>query len=557
MHVIVMGAGVVGVTTAWCLRQHGHDVTVIDRQAKPAAETSHANGGQISVSHAEPWANPSAPLKVLRWLFKEDAPLLIRLRADPAQWRWCLRFLLECTPARTRSNIRQIVALGLYSRRSLGELRQALDLHYDDLQKGILHFYTSETEFAAAREPARVMRDHGCDVELIDADEVVRIEPALRFARAKVVAGSMTHADESGDACVFTRKLAEAATARGVEFKFNTTILGLDQSDRRNSGLRVRTTDGDYATIRADSYVVCLGCYSGILLNTLGVALQIYPAKGYSATLPIRDPERAYTVSLTDDEYKLVFSRLGNWLRVAGTAELNGFDLELNPGRTQAIVRRLLELFPGVCEQGEAQYWTGLRPATPSNVPCVGRSQYQNLYLNTGHGTLGWTHSCGSGRALADIVGGRQPQIEFSFTEGDPMMGSTPSTLEQVAVHSRRAFWVLRARVFIWVRKTARPSTSSAIPVAQIAAAGAELDRLEDAKFNDIALRQALCRFRMRQGRVELFERPVYFAACDHQGWANTDAVVVGVLAQDAATAQRIAVAPSAASVRVKLDGDH
>ncbi|MGB7774214.1 MAG: D-amino acid dehydrogenase [Pseudolabrys sp.] len=433
MHVVVMGAGVVGVTTAWYLRQQGHDVTVVDRQAKPAAETSHANGGQISVSHAEPWANPSAPLKVLRWLFNEDAPLLIRLRADPAQWRWCLRFLLECTPARTRSNIRQIVALGLYSRRSLGELRQALGLRYDNLQKGILHFYTSDAEFAAARDPAEVMRDHGCDVEIIDADEVVRIEPALRFARTKIVGGSMTYADESGDACVFTRKLAEAAAARGVEFKFNTTIVGLDRSNSHISGLRARTADGDYVTIRADSYVACLGCYSATLLKPLNIALHIYPAKGYSATLPIRDPERAYTVSLTDDEYKLVFSRLGDRLRVAGTAELNGFDLELNLVRCQAIVRRLIELFPGVCEPSEAQYWTGLRQATPSNVPYIGRSAYQNLYLNTGHGTLGWTHSCGSGRALADIMSGRRPEIEFSFTEGNPDVRPTPHTLEPVA----------------------------------------------------------------------------------------------------------------------------
>ncbi|HEY6254314.1 MAG TPA: D-amino acid dehydrogenase [Xanthobacteraceae bacterium] len=433
MHVVVMGAGVVGVTTAWYLRQQGHDVTVIDRQAKPAAETSHANGGQISVSHAEPWANPSAPMKVLRWLFKEDAPLLVRLRADPAQWRWCLRFLLECTPARTRDNIRQIVALGLYSRRSLGELRQALSLRYDDLQKGILHFYTSKAEFEAARGPAQVMRDHGCDVELIDADEVVRIEPALRFARTKIVGGSMTYADESGDACAFTRKLAEAAAARGVELKFNTTILGLDQSRGRISALRVRTADGDYATIRADAFVACLGCCSAILLKPLGIALQIYPAKGYSATLPIRDPERAYSVSLTDDEHKLVFSRLGDRLRVAGTAELNGFDLELNMVRCQAIVRRLIELFPGVCEPSEAQYWTGLRPTTPSNVPYIGRSAYQNLYLNTGHGTLGWTHSCGSGRALADIVSGRRPEIEFSFTEGDPNVRRKAHSLEPVA----------------------------------------------------------------------------------------------------------------------------
>jgi D-amino-acid dehydrogenase len=436
MHVVVMGAGVVGVTTAWYLRQQGHDVTVIDRQAKPAAETSHANGGQISVSHAEPWANPSAPLKVLRWLFKEDAPLLVRLRADPAQWRWCLRFLLECTPARTRNNIKQIVALGLYSRRSLGELRRELGLHYDDLQKGILHFYTSEVEFAAARAPAQVMRDYGCDIELVDADEVIRIEPALRFTRSKIVGGSMTSTDESGDACIFTQKLAEAAAARGVVFKFDTTILGLDHSNGRVTGLRVRTADGDYATIRADSFVTCLGCYSTPLLKPLGINLNIYPAKGYSATLPIRDPERAYTVSLTDDEHKLVFSRLGNRLRVAGTAELNGYDLELNPVRCQAITRRLLELFPGVCDPSEAKYWTGLRPATPSNVPYIGRTAYQNLYLNTGHGTLGWTHACGSGRALADIVSGRRPEVEFAFAGGDASTRHASHPLKAVAARS-------------------------------------------------------------------------------------------------------------------------
>jgi D-amino-acid dehydrogenase len=436
MHVVVMGAGVVGVTTAWYLRQQGHDVTVIDRQAKPAAETSHANGGQISVSHAEPWANPSAPLKVLRWLTKEDAPLLVRLRADPAQWRWCLRFLLECMPGRTRNNIKQIVSLGLYSRRSLGELRRELALHYDDLQKGILHFYTSEMEFAAAREPAQVMRDHGADIELIEADEVVRIEPALRFTRAKIAGGSMTYADESGDACIFTQKLAEAAAVRGVAFQFNTAILGLDRSNGRVSGVRVRTATGDYATIRADAYVTCMGCTSAPLLKPLGIALNIYPAKGYSATLPIRDPDRAYTVSLTDDEYKLVFSRLGDRLRVAGTAELNGYDLDLNMVRCRAITRRLVELFPGVCDPNEAQYWTGLRPSTPSNVPYIGRTNYQNLYLNTGHGTLGWTHACGSGRALADIVSGRRPEVDFAFTESDPNVSPTPHALEPVAARS-------------------------------------------------------------------------------------------------------------------------
>lgn len=423
MHVVVMGAGVVGVTTAWYLRQNNHDVTVIDRQAMPAAETSRANGGQISVSHAEPWANPSAPLKVLRWLFKEDAPLLVRLRADPAQWRWCVRFLLECTPQRTRHNIRQIVSLGLYSRRSLGELRRSLGLSYDDLQKGILHFYTSAAELEAARAPAQVMREHGCDLTFIDTDEIVRIEPALRFARAKIVGGSITYADESGDACAFTRQLADACAARGVRFELNTTILGLDQNRGRVDGVRVKTADGTYASISGDAYVVCLGSYSPAVLKPLGIDLPI----------PIRDPQRAYTVSLTDDEYKLVFSRLGERLRVAGTAELNGYDLDLNKVRCTALVRRLLELFPGVCEPSEAVYWTGLRPATPSNVPYIGQTRYGNLFLNTGHGTLGWTHSCGSGRALADIVSGRRPEIDFAFTGRPRDAGRVPYSAEALA----------------------------------------------------------------------------------------------------------------------------
>src|SRR5581483_9562778 len=216
----------------------------------------------------------------------------------------------------------------------------------------------------------------------------------------------------------------------GVEFKFNTSILGLDQRNGRVTGLRLRPADGDYATIRADAYVTSLGCYSARLLKPLGIDLNIYPAKGYSATLPIRDPERAYTVSLTDDEYKLVFSRLGNRLRIAGTAELNGYDLELNPVRCQALVRRLLELFPGVADPAEAQYWTGLRPATPSNVPYIGRTALQNLYLNTGHGTLGWTHACGSARALADIVSGRRPEVDFAFTEGDLSVKPASRALE-------------------------------------------------------------------------------------------------------------------------------
>jgi D-amino-acid dehydrogenase len=383
-------------------------------RGQAASETSFANGGQISVSHAEPWANPSAPFKVLRWLAAEDAPLLFRPRLDPAQWRWCLAFLNECRPCRTRDNIAKIVELGLHSRRVLGETRAELGLHYDDLQRGILHFYTSQAEYDAAVAPAALMRKLGCDLEMVDRERMLAIEPALRFTNAQIVGGSMTYADESGDACAFTRKLADKAAERGVAFRYNTTVVAIETARGAVTGVQVRQPDGSYKRLTADAYVVALGSYSAGWLKPLGINLNIYPAKGYSATLPVRDPERAYTVSLTDDEYKIVFSRLGDRLRVAGTAELSGYNLDLNATRCQALVRRTLEIFPDAADPAKAQFWTGLRPATPSNVPYIGRSKHKNLYLNTGHGTLGWTHSCGSAHVLADIVSGRRPAVSWA-----------------------------------------------------------------------------------------------------------------------------------------------
>ena len=413
MKVIVLGAGVVGVTSAWYLAKSGHDVTVVDRNAAAGMETSFANGGQISVSHAEPWANPSAPLKVLKWLAREDAPLLFRLRPDLRQWLWGLSFLRECTPARTRHNIHQIVTLGLYSRTSLQALRAETGIEYDQLERGILHFYTRRQEFEAAIEPARVMREHGCAIEMIDTERCIRLEPALASARQKIVGGSWTPSDESGDAHKFTQRLATLAAQRGVKFR-QARILSLLGEGDRLSGVRVVSESGE-ETLRTDAYVVCLGSYSPLFTRPLGVDLAIYPAKGYSVTLPIADRAKAYTVSMTDDEYKLVFSRLGERLRIAGTAELNGYDATINEVRCRAILRRTLELFPGAGDASQAQFWAGLRPTTPSNVPHIGGTRYANLFLNTGHGTLGWTHSCGSGRALADIVSGRKPEIDFAF----------------------------------------------------------------------------------------------------------------------------------------------
>jgi D-amino-acid dehydrogenase len=416
MKVIVLGAGVVGTASAWFLRKAGHEVVVVDRQPGAGLETSYANGGQISVSHAEPWANPSAPLKVLKWLAREDAPLLFRLRADWRQWKWGLRFLRECTPARTRRNIIQIVNLGLYSRGLLGELRAETGIRYDHLERGILHFYTSREEFDAAQAPARVMREFGCELDMKSADECVAIEPALAHARERIVGGSMTPSDESGDAHLFTRRLAALCAARGVRFAYGTAVRAIAAEGDAVSHVEVTDGGGRPRRIAGDAYVMALGCYSPLLLAPLGLDLPIYPAKGYSVTLPVRDPAAAYRVSLTDDERKLVFSRLGDRLRVAGTCELNGYDTTLNEVRCRALVRRLEALFPGAGDTRAASFWTGLRPATPSNVPCIGRTKYRNLYLNTGHGTLGWTHACGSGKAVADIVSNRAPEVDFAFT---------------------------------------------------------------------------------------------------------------------------------------------
>ncbi len=415
MKVIVLGAGLLGVTSAYFLRQQGHDVTVVDRQAAAAAETSFANGGQISVSHAEPWANPGAPLKVLKWLGQEDAPLLFRLRADARQWRWALRFLRECTPARTRRNIEQIVRLGTYSRDTLQQLRRDTGLSYDQRTRGILHFYTSEKEFDAAEAPAAQMRELGCDRRVVSADEAVRIEPALAHIRPKLAGATYTSQDESGDANRFARELVRLCEAAGVRFLMSHTVTAIREVGGEVDHVEATDSEGRFQRLRADAYVLAMGSLSPLLAKPLGIELPIYPAKGYSVTMPVRNPAMAHQVSLTDDEYKLVFSRLGDRLRIAGTAELNGYDRDLNRVRCEAIVRRVEELFPGAGDSERAQFWTGLRPATPSNVPIIGRSKVGKLFLNTGHGTLGWTHACGSGKSIAHIVSGMQPEVDFAF----------------------------------------------------------------------------------------------------------------------------------------------
>jgi D-amino-acid dehydrogenase len=420
MKVIVLGSGIIGTASAWFLNKAGHEVTVLDRQPGVAQETSFANGCQISVSHAEPWANPHAPMKILKWLGKEDAPLLFRFRPEWLQWKWGMNFLRECTPARTAENMRQIVAISEYSRQTLQAVRAETGIAYDQLTRGILHFYTDQGEFDASLPAAKLMRDLGCPRESIGADEVIKIEPALARMRDKIVGGDFTPTDESGDVYKFTTGLAGKAAEGGVNFQFDTTITRLltegNGASAKITGVEIIDAHGRHQVLRADAFVMALGCFSVPLLKPLGIDLMIYPGKGYSATYKITSPEAAPTVSLTDDGYKLVLSRLGDRLRVAGTCELNGYTRELNSTRCEAITRRTRELFPDACDYDNPAYWTGLRPLTPSNVPYIGKTRFSNLFLNTGHGTLGWTMGCGSGRAIADIVSGRQPDVDFAFT---------------------------------------------------------------------------------------------------------------------------------------------
>jgi D-amino-acid dehydrogenase len=411
VRVLVLGAGVVGVASAWFLREAGHDVVVVDRQAGPALETSFANGGQVSASHAEPWANPAAPGKILRWMGRADAPLLVRPRADLQQWLWGAAFLRECRSFRTAANIRTILALALHSRDVVKRLRRDLTLEYDCVERGILHFYTDRREFEASLAPAALMRGLGCNRRSITPQEAVALEPALASVGHRIVGADYCAEDESGDAHRFTQQLAQRCVERGVQFLFGSTATSILHAEGRARGAVLRNAQGELCEQLADATVVCLGVESVALLRGVGLRLMIYPGKGYSATFEVIDASRAPQVSLTDDEFKLVFSRFGNRLRVAGTAEIAGWGTELDPLRCAALTRRTAQLFPGACDYEKPDYWAGRRPVTPSNVPYLGRTRIAGLFLNTGHGTLGWTLGPGNGELIAQAISGAAPRI--------------------------------------------------------------------------------------------------------------------------------------------------
>lgn len=417
MKIAVLGSGIIGTATAWWLSQAGHELVVVDRQLQAGMETSRANGAQISVSYAEPWANPQVFGKLLKWLGRDDAPLSFKPQADLRQWLWGLMFLRECFPSRVSRNVSALVAMAEYSRRTLQEMRRDLGIAYDHQERGILNFYRSGAEFEQSQKLAEIMRDYGVDRRIVSADEVTTIEPALAPSRHAIVGGDYTPEDESGDAFLFTQELARRAAAAGVEFRYGTQLSRFIGVGGRVEAAELIDANGEYELLRADAYVAALGSHTPAYVTPLGVRCPVYPAKGYSATFDIVDADAAPFVSLTDSEHKVVYTRLGSRLRMAGTAELGGYSRALNTARCEQMSRLARELFPSALDFDNVRYWSGLRPATPSNVPLIGRTRISNLYLNTGHGTLGWTMGVGSGKALADLISGHRPEPEFPFLD--------------------------------------------------------------------------------------------------------------------------------------------
>lgn len=426
MKTIVLGAGIIGVSTAWHLLERGHEVTVVDRQPDAALETSFANAAQISVSYCEPWANRDAPAKLLKWMFRDDSPLLFRPQLDWQQWRWGLQFLGQCNDAAFERNVQQIVALGAYSHAALKDVVGATGIDYQRLERGIAHYFTDAASLDAAADAAKLMQRFGVERRVITTKELLAIEPAFASFAHRIVGATYTASDESGDARTFTQELARRCAQLGAQFLYGHDIVRLNVAGGALDSVDVRARgEGIARSLRAGAVVAACGSYTAPLLRTVGVDLPIYPGKGYSATFPLKRPEGAPFVSTIDDARKIAMSRLGNELRVAGTIELAGYDTSLDTptakARCRMLAERIEEVLPGVCdtrleeEGGNPRFWTGLRPATPTNIPYIGRTKVGRLWVNAGHGTLGWTHGAGSGKAMAELVSGQKPAMQFTF----------------------------------------------------------------------------------------------------------------------------------------------
>jgi D-amino-acid dehydrogenase len=407
MKVVVLGAGVIGVTSAWYLARAGHEVTVIDRQPAPALETSFANAGEISPGYASPWAAPGVPVKALKWMFQDHAPLIIQPKLDWTKLSWMARMLMNCTAEAYAVNKSRMVRLAEYSRDCLIELRAETGISYDERTQGTLQLFRTEKQVAAAEKDIAVLRADGVPFEVLDAEACVAAEPGLVSAKGKIAGGLRLPGDETGDCFKFTQSLSRMAEAMGVTFRYGVGIEGLEAERGRVTA--VRTVEG---RVTADAFVVALGSYSPMLVAPLGIKLPVYPVKGYSITVPIVDEGRAPVSTVMDETHKIAITRLGDRIRVGGMAELAGFDLSLKAKRQATLTHSVEDLFGGAGDQSKAAFWCGLRPMTPDGTPVVGSSPIQNLFLNTGHGTLGWTMAAGSGRVLADTVSGRMAEID-------------------------------------------------------------------------------------------------------------------------------------------------
>jgi D-amino-acid dehydrogenase len=409
MRVVVLGSGVVGIASAYYLARLGHEVVVVDRQPGAGMETSFANAGQVSPGYSAPWAGPGIPIKAMKWLMMKHSPLVIRPKADPKQWLWLAQMLANCTEKAYQRNKGRMVRLAEYSRDCMQALRQEVEIHYDHRERGLVQLFRTQAQLDATGKDISVLKSYNVAYEVLDAAGCIAVEPALALVREKFVGGLRLVGDETGDAFMFSQRLAEIAAGLGVSYRYGTTIRQLVAEGDRIAGVVV----GNGEVIRGDAYVAALGSYTPGLLAPLGIKLPIYPVKGYSLTMPIVDPEAAPMSTVMDETYKIGITRLGNRIRVGGTAELAGFDLTLRQSRRETLEFSVMDLFPKGGDVSKATFWTGLRPMTPDGTPIVGATRFGNLYTNTGHGTLGWTMACGSGKLIADLISGRKPDIAY------------------------------------------------------------------------------------------------------------------------------------------------
>jgi D-amino-acid dehydrogenase len=405
--VLVLGGGVIGVTTAYYLARGGHEVTVVDRQAEPARETSFANAGEISPGYASPWAGPGVPLKAVKWLLMKHGPLVLRPKLDPAMWSWLIKMLRNCTSARYAVNKSRMIPLAEYSRDCLRALRDEIPIHYDERSRGTLQLFRKPSQLDGTAGDIAVLKQYEVPYEVLDRDGCVAAEPALAAVKHRIAGGLRLPQDETGDCHMFTLALAAHAAKLGVQFRLDTTIERLETDAKGISGV---VTSAD--VMRADAYVVALGSWSPLLLRPLGISIPVYPVKGYSITVPVIDPDAAPVSTVMDESYKVAITRLGDRIRVGGTAEVSGYSDTLYSARRATLEHSLTELFPRGGNLTETAFWSGLRPMTPDGPPVIGDTRYANLHLNTGHGTLGWTMACGSARVLTDLLSGRKPEIE-------------------------------------------------------------------------------------------------------------------------------------------------